>query len=78
MHIQFTPRSTYPSKSAEGRTFMYFLSPCRKWHKPGSSPRNHSNAEVLRPRVHSNVVGFHGQGFIAMFSHNSLTISHDF
>ena len=71
----------------------YFLSPCRKWHKKGSSPRNHSNAEVLRPRVYSNVVGFHGRGFIAMswvlrprvfsnihsqFTHDSLTISHDF
>ena len=44
----------------------YFVSPCRKWHKKGSSPRNHSNAEVLRPRVYSNVVGFHGRGFIAM------------
>jgi hypothetical protein len=71
----------------------YFLSPCRKWHKKGSSPRNHSNAEVLRPRVYSNVVGFHGRGFLAMswvlrprvfrnihsrFTHDSLTISHDF
>ena len=44
----------------------YFLSPCRKWHKKGSSPTNHSNAEVLRPSVYSNVVGFHGRGFIAM------------
>ena len=43
----------------------YFLSPCRKWHKKGSSPTNHSNAEVLRPSVYSNVVGFHGRGFIA-------------
>jgi hypothetical protein len=25
----------------------YFLSPFRKWHKKGSSPRNHSNAEGL-------------------------------
>ena len=32
----------------------------------GSSTRNHSNAEVLRPRVCSNVVGFHGRGFIGM------------
>ena len=24
------------------------------WHKKGSSLRNHSNAEVLRPRVYSN------------------------
>ena len=30
---------------------LYFLSPCRKWHKKESSPRNHSNAEVLRPRL---------------------------
>ena len=44
----------------------YFVSPCRKWHKKGSSPRNYSNAEVLRPRDYSNVVGFHGRGFIAM------------
>ena len=40
----------------------YFLSPFRKWHKKGSSPRNHSNAEGLQqrcwipqPRVYSNV-----------------------
>ena len=63
----------------------YFLSPCRKWHKKGSSPRNHSNVEVLRPRVYSNVVGFHGRGLIAMswvlrprvlaiFTRDSLTI----
>ena len=63
----------------------YFVSPCQKWHKKRSSPRNYSNAEVLRPRVYSNVVGFHGRGFIAchgfyargfmaMFTHDSLTI----
>ena len=44
----------------------YFLSPQEKCHKKGSSPRNHSNAEVLRPRVYSNVVGFYGRGFVAM------------
>ena len=39
----------------------YFLSPCRKWQKKGS-PRNHSNAEVVRPRVYSNVMGSTAEG----------------
>ena len=64
----------------------YFLSPCRKRHKKGSSPRNHSNAEVLRPRVYSNVVGLHGRVFIAIswvlrprvYSNVHSRFTHDF
>ena len=72
----------------------YFGGPCRMWHKKGSSPRKSQQLPrfygrglqqcslILRPRGYSNVVGFHGRGFIAMFTlrftHDYSRFSHDF
>ena len=50
------------------------MSPEEKWDKKGSSPRNNSNAECLRPRVYSNI----NDSTAERSWQCSLTITHDF